>query len=104
MKNISRTLNVMMVLIGCLLAVSGYGFYQLTAPSFEYDAEWRKQRDLTRAQMNDFDRQTQRVDINLAMQQEQNQRFDRLLDKWNEQARRQDAILDAEEKQHGLSE
>jgi hypothetical protein len=67
-----------------------------------YDAESQEQQRRTRVQMDDYDRQTKRVDELQAKQDEQNRRFDKILDKWEEQARRHDAILDAMEKQQGV--
>jgi hypothetical protein len=65
----------------------------------DFDAEWEKR---TRAQMDDFDRQTKRVDELQTKMDEQNKRFDKILEKWEEQARRYDAILKAMEKQQGV--
>jgi hypothetical protein len=63
-----------------------------------FDAEWENR---TRAQMDDFDRQTKRADELQAKMEEQNKRYDKMLEKWEEQARRYDAILEAMEKQQG---
>lgn len=65
----------------------------------DFEAEWEKR---TRAQMDDFDRQTKGVDELQAKMNEQNRRLDKILEKWEEQARRHDAVLDAMEKQQGL--
>ena len=64
-----------------------------------FDEEWEKR---TRAQMDDFDRQTKRTDEIQAKLDEQNRRFDKMLEKWEEQARRYDAILETMEKQQGM--
>lgn len=64
------------------------------------DAQWEQR---AQSQMDDYDRQTKRVDEIQEKQFEQNRRFEKLLDKWEEQARRYDAILDAMEKQQGLN-
>lgn len=54
--------------------------------------------------MDDFDRQTKRVDESQAKLDEQDRRYDKLLEKWEEeQARRYDAILEAMEKQQGVT-
>lgn len=65
----------------------------------DFNAEWEKR---TRAQMDDYDRQTKRVDELQAQMDEQGRRFDKILEKWEEQARRYDAILEAMEKQQGV--
>lgn len=64
-----------------------------------FDAEWENR---TRVQMDDFDRQTRRVDELQAKMDEQNERFDKILEKWEQQARRYDAILETMEKQQGV--
>jgi septal ring factor EnvC (AmiA/AmiB activator) len=66
------------------------------------DAEWEAQQKRTNAQLDDYDRQTRRVDEFQAKTDDQLRRLDTIIEKWEEQARRYDAILDAMEKQQGL--
>lgn len=88
--------TVLLIVVGALL-FSGCG---RATQSSDFDAEWENR---TRAQWDDYDRQTRRVDEMHAKGDEQNRRFDQLLDKWEEQSRRQDAILDAMERQYGIT-
>ena len=86
------------LLLATALLLSGCGRASDTSA---HDAEWEAQQQRTRKQLDDYDRQTKRVDENQATAEAQSRRFEALLGKWEEQARRYDAILDAMEKQHG---
>jgi septal ring factor EnvC (AmiA/AmiB activator) len=90
----------------CLLVLVTGGALSIgcgqTTSSSSVDAEWQKQQERVRAQMDEYDQQTKRVDAMHRKQEEQNQRVDKMLDKWEEQNRRFDAILDAMEKREGI--
>ena len=92
MKRPTLTLFTMVVLLS--------GCQQNAGTS--YDADWEAQQKRTRAQLDDYDRQSVIVDEHQKKTTEHIQRFDALLNKWEEQARRYDAILEAMEKQNGL--
>jgi len=87
------------LLLVMALSLSGCG---RSLDSSASEAEWEAQQQRTPKQMDDFDRQTKRIDEIQATTDAQNRRFEALLGKWEEQTRRYDAVLDAMEKKHGV--
>jgi hypothetical protein len=92
-----KTHKIFLLAMTCILV----GCDRVTSNT-SYDAEWQEQQKRTRVQMDDYDRQTKRVDEMQVKVEQQYKRFDKLLDKWEEQARRQDAIMSVMEKQQGI--
>jgi hypothetical protein len=77
-----------------VLFVAGCG-QQASAPVSGNGAWVEEQKARSTAQMDEYDKHTQRAQKILDRQ-------DRMLDKWEEQQKRLDAILDAQEKQAGV--